>query len=85
MVNKMEPEPIESHVAAGPLRLNYGVACKAVDFGMLTARNQLISKVINPLLDMAIGQVKQDRAQNIGTGLRYTVNVVISAEYETVQ
>jgi hypothetical protein len=52
---------------------------------MLTARNQLISKVINPLLDMAIGQVKQDRALNIGSGLRYTVNVVISAEYDTVQ
>ena len=30
-------------------KLNYGVECKDIDFGLLTARNQLIKRVISPL------------------------------------
>lgn len=70
-------------------KLNYGVSCNGIDFGMLNARNQLISKVINPLLDKALIPLKQDRALRGGTdsGQRFTVNVVIVAErdLDTVQ
>lgn len=70
-------------------RLNYGVSCKNVDFGMLNARNQLVSKILNPLIDKLMIPLKQDRALRGGThsGQRYTVNVIVTAErdIDTVQ
>lgn len=72
---------------AGPAveTLNYGVSCKGVDFGMLTARNQLISKVINPLLDQILVPLKQDHV--IDSETKYVVNVVVTAtrDIDTVQ
>jgi hypothetical protein len=78
-------------VARGPEveKLNYGVSCNSVDFGLLNARNQLISKVINPLIDKLMIPLKQDRALRGGTGSgqRYTVSVIVVAErdLDTVQ
>jgi len=70
-------------------KLNYGVSCAGVDFGMLNARNQLISKVVGPLIDKIMIPLKQDRALRGGTGVeqRYTINVIVTAErdLETVQ
>lgn len=80
-----------SAVVKGPEveKLNYGVSCTGVDFGMLNARNQLVSKVIGPLVDKIMIPLKQDRALRGGTNSeqRYTVNLVITAErdIDTVQ
>ena len=82
---------IVEETPGGPLseKLNYGVSCKRVDFGMLNARNQLVSKVVNPLLDMIMVELKKDRALRGGTdsGQRYTVNIIVTAErdIDTVQ
>jgi hypothetical protein len=84
-------EPITEHQPAGPQveKLNYGVQAVKVDFGMLNARNQLISKTINPLLDMIMAPLKEDRALRGGTGSgqRYTIAIVVTAErdIDTVQ
>lgn len=75
----------------GPLteKLNYAVQCKDVDFGMLDANNQFIHKIINPLRDMILANIKKDRALRGGTGSkqRYTVSLVVTAErdLDTVQ
>lgn len=70
-------------------KLNYGVSCKGIDFGLLNARNQLISKAINPLIDKILIPLKKDRALRGGTdsGQRYTVSIIVTAErdIDTVQ
>jgi hypothetical protein len=70
-------------------RLNYGVSCEGVDFGTLNARNQLIAKVVNPLIDRIMAPLKEDRGLRGDTdsGQRYTINVIVTAErdVETVQ
>jgi hypothetical protein len=70
-------------------RLNYGCECIALDFGMLNARNQLISKVVNPLLDMILASIKQDRALRQGTDseTKYKLSVVVTSnrDIDTVQ
>ena len=80
-----------SLVPAGPQveKLNYAVECKDIDFGMLNARNQLISKVVNPSLDMILAGVKQDRALRQGTDseTEYKVSIVVTStrDIDTVQ
>lgn len=70
-------------------RLNYACQCNDIDFGMLNARNQLISKVCNPLLDMILASVKEDRAIRQGTDseTKYTVSIVVTSTrpIDTVQ
>jgi hypothetical protein len=70
-------------------KLNYGVECKNVDFGMLNARNQLVSKILNPLMDKIMTPLKNDRALNGDTDQRvkYSVSLIVTAirEIETVQ
>jgi uncharacterized lipoprotein YajG len=70
-------------------KLNYAVECKDIDFGLLNARNQLISKVVNPLIDMIMASLKKDRAlrQSTDSETKYTVSVVVTSnrELETVQ
>jgi uncharacterized lipoprotein YajG len=63
-------------------KLNYAVECKDLDFGILNARNQLISKVVNPLLDMILNSVKEDRALRQGTDseTEYKVSIVVTSE-----
>jgi hypothetical protein len=76
---------------AGPesQRLNYGVECKSVDFGMLNARNQLIKNVVNPLIDKIMVPLKADRFLYGDTdkGIKYTVSVIVTAirDIDTVQ
>jgi hypothetical protein len=89
----MEAEyiPAENAKIAGPQveRLNYGVKCKNIDFGLLNARNQLIKNVVNPLLDKIMVPLKSDRGLQGHTDQRvkYCVSVVVTAtvELETVQ
>ena len=69
--------------------LTYGVQCGNLDFGMLNARNQLVSKVFNPLMDKIMAPLKADRALRGCTDSkqRFTVSVIVTAErdVETVQ
>lgn len=70
-------------------RLNYGVECTGIDFGMMNARNQLISKVVNPLIDKILASLKADRALRQGTDseTKYKVSIVVTSErdIDTVQ
>jgi uncharacterized lipoprotein YajG len=70
-------------------KLNYATQCTDVDFGLLNARNQLISKVCNPLLDMILDSLKKDRAVRQGTDSEtlYTVSIVVTSNrpIDTVQ
>jgi hypothetical protein len=59
-------------------KLNYAVACQNVDFRTLKARNQFISKVVGPLMDMILAKLEEDRRE--GAGTRYTVNLVVTSE-----
>jgi hypothetical protein len=73
--------------ARGPSveKLNYAVECKDIDFGLLSARNQLIKKVINPLMDMIDTTLKPDHV--IDSKTVYTVSLVVTStrEIDTVQ
>jgi uncharacterized lipoprotein YajG len=64
-------------------KLNYGAECIDLDFGIMNARNQLISKVINPLLDMILAKIKADRV----VGAEYKVSIVVTStrDIDTVQ
>lgn len=70
-------------------KLNYAVQCKDVDFSMLDAPNQFNLKIINPLRDMIMANLKKDRALRGGkdSRQRYTVALIVTAErdLDTVQ
>ena len=72
---------------AGPEteRQNYAVECKDIDYGLFTARNQLIKKVINPLMDMIDAKLKADHVVDSKTV--YTVSLVVTStrDVDTVQ
>lgn len=78
---------VQSLAPIGPQteKLNYAVECKDIDFGLLAARNQLISKVVNPLIDMVMARLKPDHVVDSET--KYKVSIVISSErdIDTVQ
>lgn len=66
-------------------RLNYAVNCKDLDFGIISARNQLIKRVINPLMDMLDFKVKGEHIVDSKT--TYTLSIVITStrDIDTVQ
>lgn len=63
----------------------YAMSCEGFDFGILTARNQLVQRVINPLLDTVELELKHDHI--VGSETRYTLKILIESErpLETVQ
>lgn len=73
--------------AKGPSieKLNYAVECKEIDYGLLTARNQLIKRIINPLMDMIDETLKPDHVVDSKTS--YTLSLVITStrEIDTLQ
>jgi hypothetical protein len=73
--------------AKGPSieKLNYAVECKEIDYGLLTARNQLIKRIINPLMDMIDETLKPDHV--VGSKTSYTLSLVVTStrEIDTVQ
>jgi hypothetical protein len=64
---------------------NYAVECVDLDYGIITARNQLIKQVINPLMDMIDAYLKPDHV--IDSKTKYKVSLVVSStrEIDTVQ
>ncbi len=73
--------------AKGPSveRLNYAVECTDIDFGLLSARNQLIKKVINPLMDLIDERLKPDRVIDSHTVYKLSLVVTSTREIDTVQ
>ncbi len=73
--------------AKGPSieKLNYAVECKEIDYGLLTARNQLIKRIINPLMDMIDETLKPDHVVDSKTS--YTLSLVVTStrEIDTLQ
>ncbi len=57
-----------------------GVDCGSFDFGTLTARNQLISKILNPALDMLVSQAKAEHV--VGSETKYTLKLFMVSETE---
>jgi hypothetical protein len=66
-------------------KLNYAVECKDLDYGLICARNQLIKRVINPLMDMIDNTLKPDHV--IDSKTVYTLSLVVTStrEIDTVQ
>jgi hypothetical protein len=62
---------------------SYAASAGPVDFGTLTARNQLVRMAVGPILDALIPQVKHDH--RVGAETRYTVKVLIVAETDIDQ
>ena len=65
--------------------LNYGVECTGCDYGLITARNQLISRVINPLIDTIMETLKPDHIVDSGTTYKVAVVITSTREIDTVQ
>jgi hypothetical protein len=66
-------------------RKNYGVECTDLDFGSITARNQLIKNVINPLMDMIDAYLKPDHIVDSKTKYKVALVVTSTREIDTVQ
>jgi hypothetical protein len=61
----------------------YAIEVSGFDFGMLNARNQLISKVINPALDTLLVEPIHDHI--IDSETRYSMTIYLKVEgQETV-
>jgi hypothetical protein len=58
----------------------YAIVIHDFDFGILNARNQLISKVINPALDTLLTEPIWDHIR--GSETSYTLTLHLKAEWE---
>lgn len=87
MLTDIENIKIENGGPKGPEteRMNYAVECVGLDHGIVTARNQLIKRVINPVMDMIDAKLKADHVVDSKTV--YKVSLVVTSEraIDTVQ
>jgi hypothetical protein len=65
--------------------LNYGVSCIDLDYGTMSARNQLIKNAIHPLLDMIDAYLKPDHVVDSKTKYKLAIVVTSTREIDTVQ
>ena len=59
----------------------YAIVVSGFDFGLLNARNQLISKVINPALDTLLTEPIWDHIK--GSETQYSLTLHLKAEWES--
>lgn len=59
----------------------YAIEVKGFDFGVLSARNQLISRLINPALDTLLVEPFHDH--EIDSQTLYSLTIFLKAESET--
>jgi hypothetical protein len=85
MLTDIETQPITVPLGPAVEKLNYAVECKDLDYGIVTAPNQLIKRVINPLMDMIYQTLKPDHVVDSKT--KYTLSLVITStrDIDTVQ
>ena len=57
---------------------SYAAQAGPIDFGTLTARNQLVRLAIGPLLDALVPQAKHDH--RVDSETRYTIKLLLIAE-----
>lgn len=62
---------------------SYAAQAGPIDFGAITARNQLVRQAINPILDAIVPQAKHDH--RVGAQTRYTVKILLIAETDIDQ
>ena len=76
----MDVESTATEIPTRTVQKKYGVQCDSIDFGTLNARNQLITKAINPALDTLLAAPIYDH--KIDSGTRYTIKILLISEYE---
>lgn len=59
----------------------YAIEVKGFDFGLLTARNQLITKLVNPALDTLLVEPVWDHIK--GSETQYSMTIYLKAEWQT--
>jgi len=64
---------------------NYAVECVGLDYGTITARNQLVKLVINPLMDMIDAYLKPDHVVDSKTKYKVALVITSTREIDTVQ
>lgn len=62
---------------------SYAAQAGPIDFGTLTARNQIVRMAIGPILDALVPQAKHDH--RVGAETRYTVKILLIAETDIDQ
>ena len=67
MDNSADPESYETQ--------NWLVTATTFDYGLLTARNQLVKNVIGPMLDQLMPSVKSEHV--IDSGEKYTLKIFL--------
>lgn len=77
--------PIEPLPGPEVERLNYAVECKDLDYGIITARNQLIKRVFNPLMDMIENTLKPSHIVDSRTVYKLAIVITSTREIDTVQ
>ena len=60
----------------------YAIEVNGFDFGLLNARNQLISKLINPALDTLLAEPIHDHI--VGSETRYSLTLFLKAESDQI-
>lgn len=60
----------------------YAIEVQDFDFGLLNARNQLISKIINPALDTLLVEPVHDHI--IGSETRYSLTLYLKAHSDAI-
>ena len=59
---------------------NWLVTATTFDYGLLTARNQFVKNVINPMLDQMMPTVKQEHV--VDAKERYTLRIYLERVYD---
>ena len=59
----------------------WGAEASYFDFGLLNARNQLVYKVINPVVDALLNEAKVDHVKDSGD--RYQLKIYLIRERDT--
>ena len=60
---------------------SWGAEAKHFDFGLLSSRNQLVLKVINPVVDALLNEAKHDHVTDSGD--RYQLKIYLIRERDT--
>ena len=59
----------------------WGAEAKHFDFGILSSRNQLVSKVINPVVDALLNEARHDHVKDSGDC--YQLKIYLIRERDT--
>lgn len=75
--------PSRVEVEDGVERKAIGCNSDGIDFALLTSRNQLITRAINPMLDMLVNPTKQSHIVDSNT--RYSIQIILKSERDLTE